>query len=510
MPLSSGIHLGTYEILGPLGAGGMGEVYRARDTRLGREVAVKVLAQHASSSPDDRARFRREAMTISSLNHPNICVLHDIGREGDADYLVLELVEGETLAQRLTRGSLPLPEAVRFGIDIAEGLAAAHAAGVVHRDLKPSNVMLTRTGAKLMDFGIAKRNPGPAGADAVTQDTVTAPGVVIGTLSYMAPEQLEGRGVDARSDLFAFGAVLYEMLTGRRAFPGGSQAAVMAAVLGAPPVPSSVMPEVPRALDRVVSASLARDPDERWQSARDVVRVLRWIASDADGSAPHRTTRKTRFAWLPHAVWAALVLVLLLLPRTRDREPGPGGAVPPPNPQPVVVLMDSPLPGRVYDPRTRAAGGTNADDITDALRNLPLVVQKENTSAVWHREEQVVRQHPDLIVSHLSCLLDARVGEGHQEVEEHLLDLAANRLVLFLGYVASMNPRTRFVVYSRDAFDDSVAARQWVSDAEARLPALRGRLHVFNLPGSHEVATFRDPETAQLMRERVRQVLTLR
>ena len=490
----------------------MGEVYRARDTRLGREVAVKVLAQDVSSSPEERARFRREAMTISSLNHPNICVLHDIGREGDTDYLVMELVEGETLAQRLTRGPLPLSDAVRIGIDIAEGLAAAHGAGVVHRDLKPSNVMLTRAGVKLLDFGLAKRHTVPAGADVVTQDTATTPGLVVGTLSYMAPEQLEGRRVDARSDLFAFGAVLYEMLAGRRAFPGGSQAAVMAAVLGGapPPVPSSIRPEVPRTLDRVVAASLVREPDERWQSARDVVRVLRWIASDAEGGVPNAATPKARVAWLPHAAWAALVLALLLWPRTHERVPGSGGAEPPPNPQPVVVLMDSPLPGRVYDPSTRATGGTNADDITDALRNLPLVVQKENTSAVWHREEQVVRQHPDLIVSHLSCLLDARVGEGQREVEEHLIDLAANRLVLFFGYVASKNTRTRFVVYSRDAFDDPAAARQWVSDAEARLPALRGRLHVFGLPGSHERATFRDPETARLIRERVGQVLGLR
>ena len=506
MPLSPRSRLGAYEILGPLGAGGMGEVYRARDTRLGREVAVKVLPQHVSTSPEDRARFQREAKTISSLNHPNICVLHDIGREGDTDYLIMELVEGETLAQRLTRGPLPLSEAMRFAIDIAEGLAAAHGAGVVHRDLKPSNVMLTRAGAKLLDFGVAKRQPVPARTDVVTQDMATAPGIVVGTLSYMAPEQLEGRPVDARSDLFAFGAVLYEMLTGQRAFPGGSQAAVR----GTPPAPSSVRPEVPRDLDRVVAASLAREPEERWQSARDVVRVLRWIANDADGDAPKPAKRRARSAWLPHAAWASLVLVLLLLPRTRERAPERAGSEPPPHPQPVVVLMDSPLQGRVYDPRTRAAGGTNADDITDAIRDLPLVVQKENTSAMWHREEQVVRERPDLIVSHFSCLLDERVGEGQSAVQEHLVELAANRLALFFGYVASTNARTRFIVYSRTAFADSAAARQWVGDAEARLPALRGRLHVFSVPGGLERATFRDPETARLMRERVRQVLALR
>src|SRR5258706_891999 len=243
MPFAAGHRLGPYEILARLGAGGMGEVYRARDTRLGRDVAVKVLPQHGSASTEDRARFKREAKTISSLNHPHICVLHDVGREGDTDFLVMELVEGETLAQRLTKGPLPMPDVLRIGVQIADALDRAHRAGVIHRDLKPGNVMLTRSGAKLMDFGLARSTgmAGPAGSSgatiaALTQSPtvatpLTAEGSLIGTFQYMSPEPLEGKEADARSDLLAFGAMLYEMATGQAPFGGRSQASLIAAIL---------------------------------------------------------------------------------------------------------------------------------------------------------------------------------------------------------------------------------------------------------------------------------------
>ena len=234
MPLAPGTHLGPYEIVAPLGAGGMGEVYRARDTRLGRDVAVKVLPQHLSTDPEFRARFEREAKTISSLNHPHICTLHDVGRQGDTDYLVMELIEGETLAHRLERGPLPSAEVLRLGGQIADALDRAHRAGVVHRDLKPGNVMLTRGGAKLMDFGLARedRVDGPSSSSltmaALTKSQpLTAHGTIVGTFQYMAPEQLEGKEADARSDLWSFGCVLYEMATGKRAFEGKSQASLI-------------------------------------------------------------------------------------------------------------------------------------------------------------------------------------------------------------------------------------------------------------------------------------------
>jgi Tol biopolymer transport system component len=291
MPLAAGSRLGPYEILAPLGAGGMGEVYRARDTRLGREVAIKVLPQHLSANPEIRARFEREAKTVSSLNHPHICVLYDVGREGDTDYLVMELVEGETLAQRLTRGALPPAELLKLGEQIADALDRAHRAGVIHRDLKPGNVMLTRSGAKLMDFGLARATgmAGPAGGSgstvaALTQSptiaqALTAEGTLVGTFQYMSPEQLEGKEADARSDLWSFGAMLYEMATGRRAFEARSQASLIAAILERQPEPLSVVaPRMPSMLDAVIARCLAKDPDDRWQNARDLMHELRVIS----------------------------------------------------------------------------------------------------------------------------------------------------------------------------------------------------------------------------------------
>src|SRR5215510_11003824 len=229
--LAPGRRLGPYEVLAALGSGGMGEVYRARDTRLGRDVAVKVLPQHLSANPDVRARFEREAKTVSAFNHPHICTLFDVGREDGIDYLVMELVEGETLAHRLEKGALPIEQMLRLGIEIADALDRAHRGGVVHRDLKPGNIMLTKSGAKLMDFGLARTAPPAAMAaamtTAVTRDTpITERGFIVGTFQYMSPEQVEGKDLDARSDIFSYGSVLYEMVTGRPAFQGKSQISV--------------------------------------------------------------------------------------------------------------------------------------------------------------------------------------------------------------------------------------------------------------------------------------------
>jgi Tol biopolymer transport system component len=318
MTLASGTRLGPYEILAPLGAGGMGEVYRARDTRLDRMVAVKVLPAHLSSNIDLRQRFEREARAVSSLNHPNICTLHDIGREGETDFLVMEMLEGETLASRLERGPLPTADLLRYAVEIADALERAHRSGIVHRDLKPGNVMITKTGTKLLDFGLAKGIASSAVSSLTAAPTATSPltaqGSIVGTFQYMAPEQFEGKEADARSDIFAFGSVLYEMATGKRAFEGKSQASLIAAILERDPAPiTSLQPLAPATLERVVRQCLAKDPDERWQSAGDLKRELRWIAAGgsqpgdaapdaAPGAAPRRRSSI--------ALWAAASILL--------------------------------------------------------------------------------------------------------------------------------------------------------------------------------------------------------
>ena len=329
MTLASGTRLGPYEILSPLGAGGMGEVYKARDSRLERTVAVKVLPAHLSSSPDVRQRFEREARTVSQLSHPHICALYDVGREGETEYLVMELLDGETLAARLARGALPLEHTLRYGTEIADALDKAHRQGIVHRDLKPGNVMLTRSGVKLLDFGLAKGIETPASKGSLTslptQQGLTQEGTILGTFQYMSPEQLEGRDADARSDIFALGSVLYEMATGKKAFTGASQASLIGAILKENPASiSSVQPASPAALDRVVQTCLAKDPEERWQSAADVKRELRWIGegSGSGVSAPVVATRGSapRLSWIALAAMTALAAWLALSgPRRASR-----------------------------------------------------------------------------------------------------------------------------------------------------------------------------------------------
>src|SRR5881296_2478721 len=275
MQVTAGSRLGPYEIVAPIGAGGMGEVYKARDTRLDRAVAIKILPAEFAEDAQFKLRFEREAKTISQLNHPHICALYDVGD----NYLVMELLEGETLAEKLTKGPLPLDQVLRYGIEIAEALEKAHRAGVVHRDLKPGNVMITKSGAKLLDFGLAKETESAAGALTslrTEKKALTEEGTIVGTFQYMAPEQIEGHQADARTDIFALGAVLYEMATGRRAFAGNSKASLIASILTMEPAPiSALQPMTPQAFDRIVRTCLQKDPDQRWQSAYDVATELR-------------------------------------------------------------------------------------------------------------------------------------------------------------------------------------------------------------------------------------------
>jgi eukaryotic-like serine/threonine-protein kinase len=320
MPLSAGTRLGPYEILSPLGAGGMGEVYRARDIRLDRTVAIKVLPTHLSANPDLRARFEREAKAISALQHSHICVLHDVGTEADVDFLVMEYLEGETLAARLLRKPLALDEALRIAIELADALDAAHRHGVIHRDLKPGNIMLTKSGAKLMDFGLAKPHGLAASGSlpvfsAVATMTspvspITTAGTVVGTVQYMSPEQIQGHEADARSDLFAFGATLYEMLSGKRAFQGKSQLSVASAILEKDPEPlNTLQPLTPLSLERLVSKCLAKDPEDRWQGARDLATELGWIA---EGGIPTASSEATVKGRRRERLYAAMAVVFLL------------------------------------------------------------------------------------------------------------------------------------------------------------------------------------------------------
>src|SRR4051812_46907874 len=307
MPLTPGTRLGPYEIVAAAGAGGMGEVYRARDTRLDRIVAIKVLPSQFAADPELRARFDREARAVSSLNHPHICALYDVGSESDSHFLVLEFLEGETLAARISRAPVPVDEALRIAIQICDALDRAHRAGIVHRDLKPANVMLTKGGAKLLDFGLAKTAAPVVAVTGLsmmptTPHGVTQQGAILGTFQYMAPEQIEGLEADARSDIFAFGALLFEMLTGRTAFEGKTRASLLGAILkDEPPRVSSVTPLAPNALDRVVATCLAKDPDDRWQNARDLLHELQWIASGAPtepAALPLTPTPRSRAPWL--------------------------------------------------------------------------------------------------------------------------------------------------------------------------------------------------------------------
>ncbi len=315
MAILPGRRLGPYEILSAIGAGGMGEVYKARDTRLDRIVAIKVLPTHLADRAELRERFEREAKTIACLNHPHICTLFDTGHQDDIDFLVMEYIEGETLAQRLVKGALPIQQVLQYAVEIADALDNAHRKGITHRDLKPGNIMLTKSGTKLLDFGLAKLKQDvtpstPESQLATMQGAITGEGTILGTLQYMAPEQVEAKEVDARTDIFAFGVVVYEMATGKKAFEGKSQASLMAKILETdPPSMSSLQPMTPPALDRVVKKCLAKEPEKRWQAASDVCDELKWIAesgSQAGMTAAHGPEQESK----KYLVWATAAIAM--------------------------------------------------------------------------------------------------------------------------------------------------------------------------------------------------------
>ena len=344
MPLSPHTRLGPYEIVSAIGAGGMGEVYRARDTRLDRTVAIKILPEHISAKPQARERFEREARAVSSLNHPHICTLHDVGHQDGIEYLVMEYLEGETLAQRLKKGPLPAEQVLQYAIQITDALDTAHRHNVTHRDLKPGNIMLTKTGAKLLDFGLAKVREAEAVAGVTALATQTTPltgeGTILGTLQYMAPEQLEGHEADARTDIFALGTVIYEMITGEFAFKGKSHASLISAIMSSEPE-TTAKPEgkMPAGLDHVVRACLRKEREARWQSVHDIGIELKWLQERraeqvAQATFAHRTSMREKLAWSAAALMLLMGAAGAWIFLHREVRPAPtvrSSITPPPN-----------------------------------------------------------------------------------------------------------------------------------------------------------------------------------
>jgi tRNA A-37 threonylcarbamoyl transferase component Bud32 len=508
MLLAPGAKLGPYEILSPLGAGGMGEVYRARDSRLHREVAIKILRAQVTADPMFRERFMREARTISQLTHPHICTLYDVGEHEGAPYIVFEYLDGQTLAEWLARGPLKFDDALTIARQVLSGLDEAHRHGVVHRDLKPANVMLMRRGgssgtidARLLDFGLAKQIGLPrVGVDSQTslQGPPTEKGAILGTVHYMAPEQLRGEEADARSDIFAFGGMLYEMLAGRRPFEATDSATLIAAILEREPPPFSGHVTIPHRLERIIRVCLEKSPDDRWQSSRDLLREMQWLTAESDVSPAAAAVARqgpSRRGLVAALVGGVLVAALGGWAWLGRGVPAAGNAIP------VVVLMDSAHPARVYDPATFKAGGTNADDLTDLLRDLPLKLIKETTGTSWRREDQVLNENPDVIVVHRSCFFDSTLlGDTALDAKffEQLYPPAAEKLEMLLAYVALANPRTRFVVYSRGSWESDQARDAWLSGMERRFPKLKGRLAAYKVPLDR--ATFRNAQTASEIR----------
>jgi eukaryotic-like serine/threonine-protein kinase len=375
------MRLGRYEIVSPLGAGGMGEVYRARDIELDRIVAVKVLPSHIANHSESRLRFEREARAISALNHPHICTLHDVGREGEIAYFVMELVDGESLAARLSRGKVPIEQALVMGAQIAAALSAAHRRGIVHRDLKPANVMLTRTGVKLLDFGIARlgASPGPHSYDTAAPTIagdMTAQGTIMGTLQYMAPEQLEGLPADERADIFAMGCILYELISGQRAFAGTSQASIITAIMSSEPPPlPTIEPIAPAPLERLVRKCLAKSRDDRWQNAADLETALCWLEEDGPEATSRANTPATR-ALSRRWLWPAIALGAFALVMTALALSWRSTTAPPP-------------PARLSIPLFSALPDTSLLSQQMSLspdgRHLVFIASQDGKSSLWLR-----------------------------------------------------------------------------------------------------------------------------
>ncbi len=385
LALTPGTRLGPYEILSALGAGGMGEVYRARDTRLDRTVAIKVLLSEVAGDPDLRSRFEREARAIAALDHPHICDIYDVGSVDSTHYLVMPHLEGQTLAARLEKGPLPLDQALKIATEIADALDKAHRQGIIHRDLKPANIMLTKSGSKLLDFGLAKlrATAGPISMSGltrmVTRAAETTHGTILGTVQYMAPEQVEGKEADARSDIWALGAVIYEMATGTRPFQGDTPASVIGSILkDEPPSVSARQPLAPHTLDHLVRLCLAKEPDQRWQSAADVEREAEWIAQISNDKAQQSAPPRAR--WITG--WAVAAILLAALGVVLTRSVLPGTATSPPE---AVVFSVYPPPGQVFAGAPASVQAPQLAVSPDGRHLAFVAAEPEGRSSLWLR-----------------------------------------------------------------------------------------------------------------------------
>lgn len=472
--------VGRFEILALVGSGGMGDVYRARDTRLERIVAVKVCRKRFTE------RFEREARTIASLSHPHICTLYDVG----PNYLVMEYLEGQPFT-----GPMEPALACEYARQAADALEAAHAKGIIHRDLKPGNILITEAGVKLVDFGLAKIPTKDRGED------LTKESVIPGTLRYMAPEQLDGKAADARSDIYALGMVLYEVIAGGPAFTASSPISLAVAILRESPPPlRSIRPGVPEGTDRVIGKCLAKDPSQRWGQASELREALREEAQPEIGIGGKR---KALWPWLAGAAMLLLAACLYYY-STQAKATA----------LPVVVLMDTSAPKGVYDAETRARSGTNADDLSDALQDLPIALHKEMLGVGWNREEQLLKQDPRLILIHRSSFVHALKAEFSQDpsveekFESRLTQIGRDKMESILGYIARTNKETRFLVYSRDWSPES--QKRWLATLVGRFPHLEGRVTPFEAGSHKDGASFRQPLIESRVRETVRATLQLR
>jgi tRNA A-37 threonylcarbamoyl transferase component Bud32 len=489
---------GRYRLVKQIGEGGMATVYLASDLKHQRKVALKVLKPELAAVVGAE-RFLAEIKTTANLQHPHILPLYDSGEAEAFLYYVMPFVQGATLADRLkAEKQLPVEEAVRIATAVANALDYAHRQGVVHRDIKPANILFQDGQPVVSDFGIALAVGAGGGA------RLTETGLSLGTPYYMSPEQATGdQQVGPRSDIYSLACVLHEMLTGDPPYPGATAQAVLVQILRGDPVsPAEIRTSVPGNVDAAIRRALERLPADRFADARDFSGALANPAFEhgsatAPGGAPRQTTRRR---WL--GTVAAVVAILVLVGWWAVWPPESGSDRPP-----VVVLMDSTHPQRVYDSVTIAEGGANADDLTAALRDLPVVLIKENTNHTWDREEEVSLQGPALVMAHRSAFYNATLGDD-PEFAELTAPMAWDKFDLFMAYVAAANPETRFLVYSRGSWNfEERLPEDWVREVESRFPALEGRVVGWQVPLDR--ATFRDPTTVGEIRAQVVSMLGL-